>query len=123
MTNKTPQPLSEEQLREKIQDIFNDCTSGWLVTIKDFNGNDRDLGSLENEIINDIVNSIIQDRQAWRREAIDSLPLECEDCGKRTIFIESDLRNFNTGKCVCGGDLSITFSEIQRKRNTKKEQE
>ena len=58
-------PLSEKELREKIQDIFNDCTSGWLITIKDFNGEDRSLESLENEIIDDILTLTTQDRQAW----------------------------------------------------------
>ncbi len=58
-------PLSEKELRDKIQDIFNDCTSGWLITIKDFNGKDRSLESLENEIIDDILTLTIQDRKAW----------------------------------------------------------
>ncbi len=58
-------PLSEQTWREKIQDIFNDCTSGWLITIKDFNGEDRSLESLENEIIDDILTLTTQDRKAW----------------------------------------------------------
>lgn len=66
-------PLSETELREKIQDIFNDCTSGWLITIKNFNGEDRSLESLENEIIDDILTLTTQDRKAWGSELVLSM--------------------------------------------------
>ena len=50
--------LSDEELRQKMQDIFNDCTSGWLITIKDFNGSERGLGDIESEIVGDILDLI-----------------------------------------------------------------
>lgn len=53
----------DKELRQKIQDIFNDCTSGWLITIKNFNGYERELGDMESEIIGDILDLITADRK------------------------------------------------------------
>lgn len=65
----------DKELRQKMQDIFNDCTSGWLITIKNFNGYERELGDMESEIIGDILELITADRKrvalgARRSEAL-----------------------------------------------------
>lgn len=59
----------DKELRQKVQDIFNDCTSGWLITIKNFNGYERELGDMESEIIGDILDLITADRKRVELEA------------------------------------------------------
>lgn len=59
----------DKELRQKMQDIFNDCTSGWLITIKDFNGYERELGDMESEIIGDMLDLITADRKRVALEA------------------------------------------------------
>lgn len=98
-------PLSETELREKIQDIFNDCTSGWLITIKDFNGEDRSLESLENEIIDDILTLTTQDRKAWGEYVIGE---DICTCGC----------NFGDG-CLCVSDAKLRAEQRQRNQGEK----
>lgn len=59
----------DKKLRQKMQDIFNDCTSGWLITIKNFNGYERELRDMESEIIGDILDLITADRKRVELEA------------------------------------------------------
>ena len=72
----------DKKLRQKMQDIFNDCTSGWLITIKNFNGYERELGDMESEIIGDILDLIAADRKRVELEArIDEVERELKRYG------------------------------------------
>ena len=77
--------LSDEELRQKMQDIFNDCTSGWLITIKNFNGYERELGDMESEIIGDILDLINTQKRLYAESVIS---------GDDTVQNEGDTETF-----------------------------
>lgn len=73
--------------------------------------------------VGDEVDAILAYTNKRIEEVLDRLPLDCSNCGRRTLVLEARLRNFNTGMCgACGADALVTgFWAIEAERQKLKE--
>lgn len=98
MTDSTQE--LRKQLRMRLQDMY-----GTL--------------SPSEQLIDEYIMPFILDWHNKQVEAVlDRLPLDCENCGRRTLVLEAQLRNFKTGMCGnCRADALVTsFWAIKAER-------
>lgn len=102
---------NEEELRE----LFKEAKYRAVALFKnDHDDGDTAIYQFISEII-PLVNAHSHKKLLEGKiQLIESLLLDCGNCGRRTNYLEADLRNFNTGMCAaCGADaLAVSFQTL-----------